>query len=469
MKKIFLFAAAVLAATTMNATTGLWQCDGTAPAVGTVVADPATITIEFLTKNSEKTYGVESAVYDLSVPEDMKSQGTKAIKMGASDLYIKVYPSKAGEKFHVGDTLFICGYNPWKVSRSESLSGDIFSSIATGSAKNDYKVGYAIFKEDVEALYLCRANGTSTGIAALKIAEFVDPGTPMLSADKNVLDLRIERSGAESKVDSFVLNGIHLDNVTPLSITMPNYAGLSISSTDIVPAADGTVSAKYFVTYAPLTEVEEFNGSIVVKAGDIEFAIAVNCNIKVPQAELVKVDSDIAWNFDGCIDKDVNPYSTSDTIIFFNLAEGWSASFAEDKLAGCGKYMLSKKCFQGRALVFEAAVAGKVSLSYSNTGNNNPTRTVTINGVKVGDGSSNQDPVAVTDYDVPAGMVVICAVEGDAPQQVNFYSLSFKAGETTAIEHTAVEAKSFKRVENGQVVIIKADGRKFNLLGAEIK
>jgi len=124
MKKIFLFAAAVLAATTMSATNGWWQSDGTAPAFGSSVSDPATITIEF-SGTSQSTYGVESAAYEDAVPDDMKSQGKKALKMSANSQYLKVYPSKAGEKFHTGDTLFICGYNTWKVSKSESLTGDI--------------------------------------------------------------------------------------------------------------------------------------------------------------------------------------------------------------------------------------------------------------------------------------------------------------------------------------------------------
>lgn len=46
---------------------------------------------------------------------------------------------------------------------------------------------------------------------------------------------------------------------------------------------------------------------------------------------------------------------------------------------------------------------------------------------------------------------------------------AYREGGATGVENVFSTKKATKRVENGQVVIIKADGRKFNLLGAEIK
>ena len=57
--------------------------------------------------------------------------------------------------------------------------------------------------------------------------------------------------------------------------------------------------------------------------------------------------------------------------------------------------------------------------------------------------------------------------EAGNPFNVTDIVLVMDKGETQALEHTAVEAKAVKTIENGQVVIIK-NGVKYNALGAQL-
>ncbi len=157
-----------------------WQFSGAeAPETGTSEPDNG-ITVEFLSSDPEKTFSVESAAYNAAVPDELKSKGTKGLKMGGNALYLKV-TLKAG-KFLVGDQVTICGYNPWKVSSSEDHSGDIAASVATGTGKGDYNIGSFSLAADAEALYMMRAEGTGTGIAAIKVVrggETPEPEEPV--------------------------------------------------------------------------------------------------------------------------------------------------------------------------------------------------------------------------------------------------------------------------------------------------
>lgn len=139
---------------------------GDAPAVGDS-ENGTKMNVEFLIVESEsKFYQNEDASYNSDVPDDMKSLGSKGIKLGANALYLKV-TIEGG--FKAGDVLHICGHNPWKVSSSNEHSGDVAASIATGTSETDYNVGTCTLSTDADALYLMKAEDTETGICALKV------------------------------------------------------------------------------------------------------------------------------------------------------------------------------------------------------------------------------------------------------------------------------------------------------------
>ena len=110
----------------------------------------------------------ESAAYNAAVPTDLIG-GANVSKLGSNAAYIQL--TLTSGKFQEDDTIYICGMNPYKISSTTSLTGDITDSIATGTGKKDYNVGYAIIPEGVSqsSIYLSRQQGTGTGFAAVKV------------------------------------------------------------------------------------------------------------------------------------------------------------------------------------------------------------------------------------------------------------------------------------------------------------
>ena len=110
----------------------------------------------------------ESASYNSSVPSDLRG-GANVSKLGSNSNYIQI--TLATGNFVEGDTIYICGYKPYKISTTADLSGDIVNSLTTGTAKGDYNIGYIVLPAGVEqnTIYLSRAEGTGTGFAAIKV------------------------------------------------------------------------------------------------------------------------------------------------------------------------------------------------------------------------------------------------------------------------------------------------------------
>ena len=151
------------------------------------------MTVEFLTTDAGKSFTNESANYDAAVPEDLRSQGTKGVKLGSNALYLKVTLADETD-FLAGDTLFICGYNSFKISSTADQTGDIATSLATGTAKTNYKVGSVVLTQNVNTLYIMRAEGTGTGIVAIKVVR---------PEQKTVIDVDVNLSGV-------AINGVAL-------------------------------------------------------------------------------------------------------------------------------------------------------------------------------------------------------------------------------------------------------------------
>lgn len=144
-----------------------WRFSGGDPPADNTFEDGTNIRVEFLTDGS-KSFTNESAAYNTAVPDDMKSQGSNGLKSGGNVLFLKV-TTLNGQGFKKDDIVTLCGYNPWKISSTADHTGDISASLATGTGKGDYNIGYVTLAADAEALYMKRAEGTGTGICAIKV------------------------------------------------------------------------------------------------------------------------------------------------------------------------------------------------------------------------------------------------------------------------------------------------------------
>lgn len=477
MKKILTLTAAIISAMAMNAAAGSWQFSGgNAPAVNSSETG-TNMKVEFLTSDAAKSFGNESAAYNAAVPADLKSKGSKGIKLGGNALYLKAYLTD-GTSFKKGDTLHVCGYNPWKISSSNAHSGDVVTSLATGASKTDYNVGKVVLAKDVDTLYLMRAAGSGTCIAAIKYAVFVDPGVPMLSADKEELDLQIGRTGEASKEASFTLSGIHLDGLAT-NIEFPTHDGLTIDKNTLDVAVDGTLSQTFKVTYAPTVAEEEFNGKITITAGTISVEIALNCNVK---AKLVQasISESTTWDWTKAAAvseiklTDATTPKKNDTTLLANVDDVVNdENFNSQALLFAGEYIVRDGTYcQGTDLIFNTTVAGTLKIKYSNTGNNG-TRYVWVNGAKIdGDPGSANTTAHEASVAVKAGEVRIAAgVKADSTREMlRFSVITFTKddGGATAINNTEAEIKATKVLRDGQVLILR-DGKFFNTLGVEVK
>jgi len=204
---------------------------------------------------------------------------------------------------------------------------------------------------------------------------------------------------------------------------------------------------------------------------------------KTVLTELVPVDGDITWDFNGATTAQVDG-NKQDTVIFYNLDAEWADGFAADKLAGTAEFFYrgdKYQAFQGSVLKFVTTVPGKVKVSYSNTGDKRAYRYVRVNKVQSATGSANGTKIDSEEFAVNAGEVNIDfnipdpadpqQKEGEVAglTQCRVYKVVFtKSGDPTAVENAEAAVKAVKVVENGQLVIIK-NGVKYNAQGAIVK
>ena len=275
MKKIFTIAVALMASMAMMADIyASWQFSGsTAPAVNSSETG-TNMTVEFYTSDSGKSFSNESAAYNTAVTDDMKSQGSKGIKLGANALYLKVTVEGG---YIAGDTISICGYKPWKISSSAEHTGDIAASVATGTSKTDYNIGSFILNEDADELYLMRAESTGTCIAAIRVnrAEGATPSTdPVLNVAP--AELTLAATAAQPQVSANVtFTGKNLA-AGNYALTLPNVAGLSAEPASVTVGEDGKLNAEVTLSYTSDVNVAAASTAISLTIGELTKNVTVN-------------------------------------------------------------------------------------------------------------------------------------------------------------------------------------------------
>lgn len=155
-----------------------------------------------------------------------------------------------------------------------------------------------------------------------------------------------------------------------------------------------------------------------------------------------------------------------------------NADFNSQALLFEGEYAVrdGKYC-QGQLLQFNTTVAGYVSVEYSNTGNRDEgqdlERILTVNGVKVGDGSLRSD-ATVSEFNIPveAGDVALSSVlkSDESKQYIRIYKVEFSTEKVIpeGIKNIDASAKIVKVLRDGQLMIIR-DGVMYNAQGAVVK
>ena len=148
-------------------------------------------------------------------------------------------------------------------------------------------------------------------------------------------------------------------------------------------------------------------------------------------------------------------------------------------MVACQYPVRNSAFFQGILIKLHTTVAGKVQVIYSNTGNNNGTRYVYVNGEKDTAGStSSSDTKTSKEFDVAAGTVKITAkqfntttgeLENDELVMLRITKVIFTADGTAIDEvnggaNANSDAKKVKVMKNGQIVI-----GNYNIAGQRVK
>ena len=243
-----------------------WQMSGTTAYANNSSHDalPSGCTLYAGTTDDSKTYSVESATYVDGVPSSMQAANGKGTKMVANAQYFKA--TLASGNFQAGDTIFVCGYNDWKISTTSSQTGDVIAALGTGSDKNSYQVGYTILSANTSELYFMRANGAGTGITAIKVCRpsSAPPAAPTLTLTSGQANQTVNSGSAISNI-------VYTASGTATSITVSGLpAGLTFSKNGLVLTISGTPTASgtYTVTAANSGGVTTtLQGTITVNGG----------------------------------------------------------------------------------------------------------------------------------------------------------------------------------------------------------
>lgn len=478
MKKIKLFTlalAALFVGSAMAQTTIFsWRTDGKTPAVNTTLA--ATGGNLFAgTTDEGKTFGTESAIYATAVPDDMKSTGKNGLKLGGNALFFKVSLTEGA--FLMGDTIFVCGYNGWKISSTAEQTGDVALALATGTGKKDYQVGQVVLNADADTLWLMRAAGTGTCISAIKVVRPAETQDPVLNVNVETVDL-YATAKQHSVEETITFSGKKLTAGT-YNLVLTEVDGLTINPAVVTVGEDGLLKEKVTITYTSEVDVEENTANLALTIGKLTSNVTINYRARISQLQQLIVTENTTWDWTKAGVKELKfDAKDNDTIVFAN-AEGIAndAQFNSQALKGCGEYIVRDgKYYQGAYLSFIVENAGSIKVQFSNTGNRSSeedSRYLYINGTKTAFGSwksSAEGIITTEDIAVPAGQVELTfmlADETTGNQYARIYSIEYTKSPSTAIDNAVVAEKVQKMIVNGQLVIVK-DGVRYNAQGTTI-
>ena len=248
---------------------------------------------------------------------------------------------------------------------------------------------------------------------------------------------------------------------------------------------EGATSAKF-----DFTPDAEGNYSIICQAkndnnADFVASEAVNLVVSVrPIVERVSVSASTTWDFANASTATVQADNSNDFFVFANLDGEWAEGFAANALEGRAQYFYYKdyNCFQGHALRFTTTVAGTLTVEFSNTGKpERPYRHLYLNGTDVNPELKSNSTAKLTaeNIAVEAGDILLEGMMEDkdeddndimTPNMLRIYKVVFTAAseQPTGINNAEEAVKAVKFFQNGQL-FIEMNGVIYNAQGAIVK
>lgn len=358
----------------------------------------------------------------------------------------KTYGGISGDFFNMSKgremTINVKGVSKFEVFVQNSNAGRTYTiAVGSGNAKTITHAGGGVESSgEIET-------GTTDEVT-IKIAG---------GAEGSVYPVKIiltKASGSSEAVDAtFSLTKSSINTAQASQIIVNNKSGLdgltmegltyddniiSIDETGkITPKAVGTSSIK-FTTAA-------VDGKYNAGSADLSITVtALTLDTQVDVTESATWD----WSKFGTNDikftADTKPAKEEEFVLSNVVNYGYCESIGTDfgnaqQLSVAGEYAVRDgKYFQGSKIMFKTKVAGKLSVTYSNTGNRTEEaqrRYLNINGTNYGEGTmKSNETVTTSDITVAAGEVVISGRMGtdtENPQYLRYYKIVFTADEGT--------------------------------------
>ena len=486
MKKIFLFAAAILASVSLMA------------------VDPTYESAEWnAQKDAEEATGEHNGV-------TITNAGLSYGNLGSNG---KFYYMAAGSNLKATD-------GTWKYFGVDAGSGNAIDSISIyycENGSNETNIAWAAWGADETPSATISMYGETAGTKGAKKldnAKWVTIDLHALEAQTVYLNRSIRefKNGEGTKIDNFGKSQtfnilgfkvwtrvlvVKTDPVAVVTVDGPTeaYVGSKISLKASFDAKPDTIwwTDKFGVdlkcSSATLDFTPEAAGSYTFVAwAQNKYNVSpanseVFTVVATEKTELVQVDVTASTTWDWTKAATVNtieftgkdgfPAKDVDTVVLANV-EGMvnDANFNSQALLFAGQYAVRDgKYIQGPYLSFNTTVAGWIQVDFSNTGAKDDPRYVKVNGVvNTTVGSKTTDKVQSARIAVPAGKVEIQgAFEDGTVQYLRIYKVVFSTDDiTTAIDNANAEVKAVKVVRDGQLLIKKGDVF-FNAQGAVVK
>ena len=271
---------------------------------------------------------------------------------------------------------------------------------------------------------------------------------PELKATPNALAFALNPSKPRA-TGTFTLTGKNLTN-GEYSLTVPNLAGLSVEPNSFT-VANGTVNQEFTVTYATTEDVAKATTAITTVVNDLKVSVDITYQSRSTAYTQSTVSEAATWDWSALSETvelgDNTTPTKSEEFLLADLDDriNFTEAFGDPMALKMEAMQFPTRggYAQGTTIKFNTAVAGVISVAFSNTGGNRPYRHLFVNGKPSGFKSNASDIVKATDIAVPAGEVVLSGwlpTDGDESTDITigntnmlrWYSITFTPAEPVA-------------------------------------
>lgn len=278
--------------------------------------------------------------------------------------------------------------------------------------------------EDVDVTFDATASeGYFVGTATIASTEYtvrvpVDD-TPSLEADKDAVT--VTSAKVKTGTATIHLSGVNLagENVTLALASAVD--GLSIDKTSIA-ISEGAVDTDVKVSYQSNEDVASTNVNLTISTtGVSDIVIPITYSSTAGVTELETISAATTWDWSDCgQSSNVDEIDRKNFVVFANV-DGWDAEkFNANAISGKVSYFYYNKSdvkyTQGNALKIKTSVPGVITVDFNCTGKKDDYRWLAVNGVVTDYKSKTEDKVTTNQIYVPAGEVLIEAIQGTSSE-----------------------------------------------------